>query len=105
MKKRLFLLLVGGFLWLGVLVGVAGAQDAPKEPAPKEPVKDAEGFEPVNGDMMVRGESIPAANLVGAAYGFILLALVGYVVSVVVRVRRVEEEIGQLRKKVESGAR
>ena len=82
-------------IWL-VLVflgGVAFAQEAPN--------KDEEGFEPVNGDMMLKGESIPANRLVGAAYGFIFAALVVYTVSVVARTRRVEEEIDALKRKLE----
>jgi len=72
--------------------GVALAQTAPQ--------KDNEGFEPVNGDMMQKGESIPAARLVGAAYGFICAAVVVWVASVARRARRLEDEVDELRKKL-----
>jgi hypothetical protein len=64
--------------------------------------KDPEGFEPVSGDMMQKGESIPATTLVAAAYGFIFAALMVYVASVWMRARRVEEEVASLRKKIEA---
>jgi hypothetical protein len=66
------------------------------------PGKDAEGFEPVNGDMMQKGESIPATTLVGAAYGFIFFALLGYVVSVARRTRRLADEADELKRKLEA---
>jgi hypothetical protein len=74
------------------LGGMALAQEAPK--------KDAEGFEPVNGDMLQPGESIPAARLVGAAYGFICVAVIVWVASVARRARRLEDEVDELKKKL-----
>lgn len=74
------------------LGGIASAQPAPS--------KDAEGFEPVNGDMLQPGESIPAARLVGAAYGFIFAAVVVWVASVARRARRLEDEVAELGKKL-----
>jgi hypothetical protein len=64
------------------------------------PQKDAEGFEPVNGDMMQKGESIPASRLVGAAYGFICFAMLVWVASVARRARRLEDEVDELKKKL-----
>ncbi len=64
--------------------------------------KDNEGFEPVNGDMMQQGETIPAARLVGAAYGFIFAALLVWVASVTMRARRVEDEMDTLKRKLEA---
>jgi hypothetical protein len=78
-------------LFLG---GVALAQEGPK--------KDAEGFEPVNGDMMQPGESIPASRLVGAAYGFICCAVIVWVASVARRARRLEDEVDDLKKKLQA---
>jgi hypothetical protein len=83
------------FCLLG-LVAVAGAQEG------KEPAKDAEGYEQVDGNMMQQGESIPAARLVGAAYGFIFLSVVVWVVTVTRRTRRLEDEVESLRRKLES---
>jgi hypothetical protein len=64
------------------------------------PQKDAEGFEPVNGDMMQKGESIPASRLVGAAYGFICFAMLVWAASVARRARRLEDEVDELKKKL-----
>ena len=83
------------------LVGVARAQPETKP----ETKKDAEGFEPVNGDMMMqRGEFIRADRLVAGAYGFIFAAVVVYVASVAARARRVELEAEALRRKLEKRA-
>jgi hypothetical protein len=84
--------------WIALLFLLLVASVAAAQPA----VKDNEGFEPVNGDMMVRGESIPASRLVAGAYGFIFAAVVVYVASVVSRVRRVEEDVEALRRKLEA---
>lgn len=75
--------------------GVALAQ-------PAAPPKDSEGFEPVNGDMMQPGESIPASRLVGGAYGFIFAAVVVWAASVARRTRRLEGEVDELKRKLES---
>ena len=42
------------------------------------------------------GEQIPAINLVGAAYGFVWVVLLGYVWSIGVRLRNVESELTAL---------
>lgn len=68
----------------------------------QEPAKDAQGWEQVNGDMMQKGESIPAARLVGAAYGFIFAAVAFYVASVARRARRLENEVEALKKKLQA---
>jgi hypothetical protein len=78
-------------------LAVGGAVYAQTPP----PQKDAEGFEPVNGDMMQKGESIPASRLVAAAYGFICVAIVAWVASVVMRTRRVEDELDALQRKLD----
>jgi hypothetical protein len=85
-------------LFLLAFFTVAAAQPAP-------PRKDAEGFEPVNGEMLAPGESIPASRLVGAAYGFILAAVVLYVASVTARVRRVQDDLEELRRKLDASAK
>jgi len=90
MKRIIRIVLFGLFLF--GLAGAALAQGAPK--------KDNEGFEPVNGDMMQQGETIPASRLVGAAYGFIFAAVVVWVASVARRARRLEDEVDELKKKL-----
>jgi CcmD family protein len=42
------------------------------------------------------GEQIPAMPLLGAAYGFIWVGLLGYVWSLARRLQQVEVEIGEL---------
>jgi hypothetical protein len=81
------------------LVSAAFADEAP----PNARTKDNEGFEPVAADMMQKGESIPASTLVGGAYGFIMMSLVVFVATVVMRVRRVEDEMDALRRKLDKG--
>jgi hypothetical protein len=78
-----------------ILFGFGGALFAQEGPK-----KDSEGFEPVNGDMLQPGESIPAARLVAGAYGFICAAVVVWVVSVAQRTRRLEDEVDELKKKL-----
>lgn len=68
----------------------------------QEGKKDNEGFEPVNGDMLQPGESIPASRLVGAAYGFICCAVIVWVASVARRARRLEDEVDDLKKKLQA---
>jgi CcmD family protein len=101
--KRIFQIL---FLALFLLGGVAGGGVALAQSAAPEgqPAKDSEGFVPVNGDMMQPGESIPASRLVGLAYGFIFAAVLVYVASVARRSRRVEEEMDELKRKLQQKA-
>lgn len=73
--------------------GLAFAQTAPA---------GGDGWQQVDGDMMAKGETIPAARLVGAAYGFIFAAVVVWVASVARRARRLEDEVAALQKKLES---
>jgi CcmD family protein len=72
--------------WAAMLLGVAPAV--------------AQQFEKV--DEAAR-ENLPATPFVAAAYGFIWLAVLTYVVVTARRVRRVEGEIANLRRRVESG--
>ncbi len=87
--KRIFQIVFFAFF----MGGVALAQ---------QPAKDNEGFEAVDGSMMQRGESIPAARFVGLAYGFIFAAMLVWVGSVARRSRRVEDELDALKKKLEA---
>ena len=60
----------------------------------------ADGYQPVKADMMERGESIPASNLVGGAYGFIFASVLVWVATVVSRQRRVEADMQELERKL-----
>jgi hypothetical protein len=90
MKRLLIILtlLFGGFAF--------AQEKKPDAPA------DNGGWEKVDGSMTAAapGEVIPAATMVGAAYGFIFVALLVWVGSVASRTRRVEEEIESLRAKL-----
>jgi hypothetical protein len=68
----------------------------------QQPGKDEKGWEQVNGDMMQKGESIPAARLVGGAYGFIFAAVAVWVLFVARRTRRLEDEVEALKKKIQA---
>ncbi len=94
--KKLLQAIVLALLALAA-VGVARAEPDHKP--------DAEGFEPVDGSMMQKGESIPASRLVAGAYGFIFAAVVVYVASVALRARRVEDELEELKRKLEAKGR
>ena len=49
-----------------------------------------------------RARRIPASRLVAAAYGFICAAVVVWVASVARRARRLEDEVDELKKKIEA---
>ncbi len=70
--------------------------------AQAQPQKDNEGFEKVDSDSMVRGEAIPASRLVALAYGIIFAAVVVWVGSVASRTRRVEDEVEELKRRLQS---
>jgi hypothetical protein len=61
------------------------------------------GWEKVDGGMMLQpGEVIPATKLVAAAYGFIWLMVCGFVVVTWQRAGRIERELDELRRRIES---
>jgi CcmD family protein len=78
------------------------AQTAPTQPPPKPAGQDE--FVPVTGTP-ANQETIPAARLVGIAYGFIWVVLFGYVWSVRSRLSRVEREIETVSRRVAAGGR
>ena len=73
-----------------VLVLAALASGAPAAIAARQPPPQSE-FVPV--DEIPPGEQIPAINLVAAAYGFVWVALLGYVWSIARRLQKVEAEL------------
>jgi hypothetical protein len=70
--------------------------------ASAQPKPDEQGWEKVDSNMMQAGESIPASRLVSIAYGFIFAAVAVFAVSVAARTRRVEEEMDELRRKLDA---
>ncbi len=84
----------------------ARADEAPPPPKEAGAKADQEGFVPVQpNETLSPGESLPGNALVGAAYGFILAAMVVWIASVAVRGRRVEEELEALRARIERGGK
>ena len=79
-------MLVGG---LGLVPSIAQAREVQPQP-PKDfvPVEDA-----------AQGEQIPAMPLIGAAYGFIWVGVLGYVWSLGRRLQKVEAEISALERR------
>ena len=73
------------------VVAVLGAAPMSASAMQPEPPK---GFVPA--DTIPQGEQIPAINLVAAAYGFVWLAVLGYVFSIARRLKTVETELADL---------
>jgi CcmD family protein len=73
------------------VVAVLFAAPLPTLAMQPEPPK---GFVPA--DTIPAGEQIPAINLVAAAYGFVWLAVFGYVFSLAKRLKTVETELADL---------
>ncbi len=76
-------------LTLAVLLGPASAGAQP-QPSPDEFVPLSE---------IPPEERIPAINLVAAAYGFVWVALLGYVWTLGSRLKKAEDELGRLERK------
>ena len=78
---------LGLCLLLTALLAVPGAAADLQPQPPKE-------FVPV--DDVPQGEQIPAINMVAAAYGFVWVAVMGYVWSIARRLKQVETELNEL---------
>jgi len=94
MSKNLFMKILSALFLLCVLTVAVARADEPK--------KDPDGYEKVDANMLAQGETIPANRLVAAAYGFIFAAVAVWVATVASRSRRVEEEMDELKKKLEA---
>lgn len=87
----------------------APAASAPAAPTPAAPatsapaVPDKDGFVPDSRPATMGNveEGLPAGPLVGAAYGFIWLAVFGFVVWTLRRTSQLEGELAELRERVE----
>jgi CcmD family protein len=82
----------------------ARADEAAPAAAPAAPAAKDDGWQQVNTQMVQPGETLPARNLVGAAYGFIWLMVAGFVWTVWRRADRLEKEIEALRAQVRQAA-
>jgi CcmD family protein len=78
---------------MGVCVLLAGLLAAPSVVKAEQPQPPKE-FVPV--DEVPPGEQIPAINMVAAAYGFVWVAVLGYVWSIAKRLKHVETELADL---------
>ena len=77
------------FLRILVCLGALAASALPAMAAHQPPAQSE--FVPV--DEIPPGEQIPAINLIAAAYGFVWVALLGYVWSIARRLQKVEAEL------------
>ena len=80
-----------------LMLGVPAFAQSSAQPPPKPAAQDE--FLPVTG-APANQETIPAARLVGIAYGFIWVVLLAYVWSVRSRLSTVEREIEAVSKRV-----
>jgi CcmD family protein len=78
---------------LRLLIVMVALSALPAVPAMAQPQPPKE-FVPV--DEVPPGEQIPAINLVAAAYGFVWIAVAGYVWSIARRLKTVEAELADL---------
>jgi CcmD family protein len=78
--------------WI-VLAALVGAPVLASDAWARQPQPPKE-FVPV--DEVPQGEQIPAINLVAAAYGFVWIAVLGYVWSLARRQKHVESELAAL---------
>lgn len=76
------------------LVVTALATAAPVVPASAMQPPSQSEFVPM--EDIPPGEQIPAFTMVGAAYGFVWVALLGYVWSIARRLQKVESELADL---------
>jgi CcmD family protein len=95
------LVLVSVFaLALGVGLGARTQPPASPQPTPSTPSPAQEGFVPI--DQLQAKEQIPAAPLVIAAYVVAWVAVFAYVWSIWQRLGRVEREIADVSRRLES---
>lgn len=78
----------GTFLILAVLLVSSPVAAGAMQPPSQSEFVPVEDIPP--------GEQIPAFNIIGAAYGFVWVALLGYVWSIGRRLQKVESELADL---------
>ena len=102
-------LVLGSFQPGAVVSAWADPVKAPSAASPGKagtPAPDAEGFVPDSrpATMSQVDESIPAAPLVATAYGFIWLAVLGFVLFTLHRTRKLEQELADLESRIRSAS-
>lgn len=112
MKSQVSRLTSQVVLALTLIVLVLGAsrvlaqQQAPPPPKGSQTAASQEGYVPV--DQLPNApqqETIPAAKLVGVAYGFVWVMLVLYVWSIKSRLGKVERELQSVSRRIQGGGR
>jgi CcmD family protein len=93
--------------WGAIAVLAAGLAAAPPmvtaQPASQQPPEPPAGFVPA--DSLPKQEQLPAAPLVIGAYAVAWVLIFGYMWTIWQRLGRVERELGDVRKRVDAGAR
>jgi CcmD family protein len=86
--------------WMaGALLAAGLAASWPALPAAQVPSESTSEFVAVSDDQLNQ-EQLPAAPLVFAAYAFVWLALMAYVVAVWRRLIRIERELADVSRKI-----
>ncbi len=93
--------MIGILLLLMVTLAPVGAQEPPPPAVSEQPQAATDGFIPMS-EMTTR-ELLPAAPLVFYAYGFVWIALLGYLWAIWRRVDRVEQDIARVRRRLDDG--
>jgi CcmD family protein len=91
------------YLMVILVVVTLGAPLFAQTTAQPTPPAAQDEFLPVTGTP-ANQETIPAARLVGLAYGFIWIVMFGYVWSVRSRLTKVERELDAVSRRVTSGS-
>jgi len=63
-----------------------------------------QGYQPIQGVPATTQESVPAPNLIAAAYGFIWVVVLVYLLALRRRGRTTEHEIDELKKTIDAAA-
>lgn len=86
------------------IVGVASIGTADEPPASQPPVASDEWRDADLQAMVAPGESFRSTTMVAIAYTFIWLMVLGFVASVWLRLRQVDRELADLRRRIEGTA-
>lgn len=95
MMKLLRALVIGGALTLASTLAVAQDEASPDD----DPTGRAATFQAVSG---AQGEDVPGGPLMVAAYGVILVLLIGYVASLAMRQSQTDAQLARIAKAVEA---
>ncbi len=91
------------FRQVGAVAVLLVALAVPSAVVARQPPEPPAGFVPA--DSLPKQEQLPAAPLVIGAYAVAWVLIFGYVWTIWQRLGRVERELGDVRRRVEAGAR